>query len=221
MKPLQRWQNWHTHLPDWLQEWLDVMVPLLQIVLIVFCAWLLHRLVRRVLSRASTHYQLPHELLMPINVVVRWLIVSGAVLLALERLGVSATVLWSAFTGFATVGAVAFFAAWSVLSNFFCALLIFTVRPYRLGDYIEVLDALDKPGAKGRVIDINMLYTTLQDFVADKEHGAVLQSPNAHMFQKVVRRWSGLPPTASAEPTAAPGAAANASAAAAPSPTAP
>jgi len=118
--------NWHTHLPDWLQEWLDVMVPLLQIVLIVFCAWLLHRLVRRVLSRASTHYQLPHELLMPINVVVRWLIVSGAVLLALERLGVSATVLWSAFTGFATVGAVAFFAAWSVLSNLFCAFLIFT-----------------------------------------------------------------------------------------------
>ncbi len=39
MKPLQRWQSRHTHLPDWLQEWLDVMVPLLQIVLIVFCAW--------------------------------------------------------------------------------------------------------------------------------------------------------------------------------------
>ncbi len=75
---------------------------------------------------------------MPINVVVRWLIVSGAVLLALERLGVSATVLWSAFTGFATVGAVAFFAAWSVLSNLFCAFLIFTGRPFVVGDTMEL-----------------------------------------------------------------------------------
>ena len=54
MKPLQRWQNWHTHLPDWLQEWLDVMVPLLQIVLIVFCAWLLHRLVLKSLLLLSS-----------------------------------------------------------------------------------------------------------------------------------------------------------------------
>lgn len=188
MKPLQRWQNWHTHLPDWLQEWLDVMVPLLQIVLIVFCAWLLHRLVRRVLRRASTHYQLPHELLMPINVVVRWLIVSGAVLLALERLGVSATVLWSAFTGFATVGAVAFFAAWSVLSNLFCAFLIFTVGPFRVGDHIEVLDTAEKPGALGRVVDINLLYTTLEDATV-AEPGTLIQIPNSLIFQRVVRRW--------------------------------
>ena len=74
-------------------------------------------------------------------------------------LGMSATVLWTAFTGFATVGAVAFFAAWSVLSNLFCALLIFTVGPFRLGDYIEVLDTAEKPGAKGRVVDINLLYS--------------------------------------------------------------
>ena len=31
----------------------------------------------------------------------------GVLLLVLERVGVSATVLWTAFTGFATVGAVA------------------------------------------------------------------------------------------------------------------
>ena len=194
MKPLQRWQNWHTHLPDWLQEWLDVMVPLLQIVLIVFCAWLLHRLVRRVLSRAGTHYQLPHELLMPINVVVRWLIVSGSVLLALERLGVSATVLWSAFTGFATVGAVAFFAAWSVLSNLFCAFLIFTGRPFVVGDTIELLDNAEKPGALGKVVDINLLYITLEDHTAPSGQAAWLQIPNALVFQRVVRRFQGVPP---------------------------
>ena len=106
-------------------------------------------------------------------------------------MGVSATVLWTAFTGFATVGAVAFFAAWSVLSNLFCALLIVIVGPFRLGDYIEVLDTAEKPGAKGRVIDINMLYTTLQDAHAPDGSPNLLQIPNSLIFQRVVRRWKG------------------------------
>jgi small-conductance mechanosensitive channel len=96
---------------------------------------------------------------------------------------------------------VAFFAAWSVLSNLFCALLIFTVRPFRIGDYIEVLDTADKPGAKGRVVDINLLYTTLEDHGAAVGHTAWLQIPNALIFQRVVRRFNGVPPPP--EPAAA------------------
>lgn len=120
-----------TILPPWAHDWLDVIVPGMQIALIVLAALLLHYIVRRLIRRASDHYQFPHELLTPVNAVVRWLILGGAALLALERLGVSAAVLWTAFTGFATVGAVAFFAAWSVLSNLFCAFLILTVGPFR------------------------------------------------------------------------------------------
>jgi len=185
-------------LPDWVQDWLEVIVPGVQILLIVFVAWLLQRSLRRLVRRASAHYQLPDELLVPINGLIRWLIIASAVLLVLERMGVSATVLWTAFTGFATVGAVAFFAAWSVLSNLFCALLIFTVRPYRIGDYIEVLDTAEKPGAKGRVVDINLLYTTLEDH-GEVHHtaahgGAWLQIPNSLIFQRVVRRFNGVPP---------------------------
>ena len=177
-----------TLLPPWMHDWLDVIVPGVQIALIVLAALLLQHLVRRIIRRASDHYQFPHELLTPINGVVRWLILGGAGLLALERLGVSAAVLWTAFTGFATVGAVAFFAAWSVLSNLFCAFLIFTVRPFRVGDHIELLDTAEKPGALGRVVDINLLYTTLEDATAP-EPGALLQIPNALIFQRVLRRW--------------------------------
>jgi small-conductance mechanosensitive channel len=171
-----------------MQDWLDIAVPVLQILLIVLVAWVLHRLFKRVIKRASAHYEFPHELLMPIHAVVRWLIIAGSVLLILERLGVSASVLWSAFTGFATVGAVAFFAAWSVLSNLFCAFLIFTVGPFRVGDHIEVLDTAEKPGALGRVCDINLLYTTLED-VTTPEPGTMIQIPNSLIFQRVVRRW--------------------------------
>ncbi|MGV3681235.1 MAG: mechanosensitive ion channel family protein [Acidovorax sp.] len=196
-----------TYLPTWVQDWLEVIVPGLQILLIIFVAWMLQRLLRRLVARAAAHYQLPDELLVPIKGLIRWILVASAFLLVLERMGVSATVLWTALTGFATVGAVAFFAAWSVLSNLFCALLIFTVRPFRVGDYIEVLDTAEKPGAKGRVVDINLLYTTLEDHHHAGPEGTWLQIPNALIFQRVVRRWRG-PPPAEAAATAPPAVAA-------------
>lgn len=199
-KKLQKYQ---THLPDWVQDWLDVIVPALHIVLIVMVAWLVQRLLRKLVNGMAERYDLPHALLVPAIGVIRWLIFSAALLLVLERLGVSATVLWSAFTGFATVGAVAFFAAWSVLSNLFCALLIFTVGPFRVGDTIELLDTAEKPGAKGRVIDINLLYTTLEDFNSPSGQ-SLLQIPNALVFQRVLRRWREGDPGAPVAPSAAP-----------------
>ncbi len=177
-----------TALPLWMHDWLDIIVPGVQIVLIVLAALLLQRLLLRIIMRASDHYQFPHELLIPINAVVRWLILGSAGLLVLERLGVSAAVLWTAFTGFATVGAVAFFAAWSVLSNLFCAFLIFTVGPFRVGDHIELLDTADKPGALGRVMDINLLYTTLEYSTAP-DPGTLLQIPTPLISHRGVRRW--------------------------------
>lgn len=187
-------RNLQARLPSWVTDWLEIIIPAGQILLILAVAWFLQRMLRRLVARASAHYELPHELLVPVNGAIRWFILAGALLLCLERMGVSATVLWTAFTGFATVAAVAFFAAWSVLSNLFCALLILTVGPFRLGDYIEVLDTAEKPGAKGRVVDINLLYTTLEDAGSTPGHPMLLQIPNTLIFQRVVRRWKdGLP----------------------------
>jgi small-conductance mechanosensitive channel len=104
---------------------------------------------------------------------------------------VSAEVLWTALTGFAAVAAVAFFAIWSVLSNLFCALLIFTVGPFRIGDRVELIDSADKPGVTGRVVAINLLYTTLEETLEDGSPGPLLQIPNSLFFQKAVRRWRG------------------------------
>jgi small-conductance mechanosensitive channel len=178
-------------LPDWMQDWLGLLVPSLQIIAILVAAWLLNRLLGRVLARAAHHYGVPDKWVVPLRGVGRWLIILAALLLVLERLGVSASVLWTAITGFAAVGAVAFFAAWSVLSNLFCALLIMVAQPFRPGDDIEVLDSAEKPGAKGRVVDINLLYTTLLE---SREPRRLLQIPNALIFQRVVRRWPGGAP---------------------------
>lgn len=180
-------------LAQWLGEWSEALLLGVQVLLILLAGYVLQRLVARGLTRVGTRYQLPGELLLPLRGALRWLIMGSALMLALEHLGVSAAVLWAAFSGFVAVAAVAFFAVWSVLSNLFCAVLIFTVGPFRLGDRVEVIEAADKPGAKGRVIAINLLYTTLEED-AEAGSGALVQIPNSLFFQKVVRRWRGTEP---------------------------
>ena len=182
------------NLPPWLQEWLGVIVPLGQVALVLLAAWLLAKLSRRLLRRLDGHYSLPLELNMMVRRLLSFVIYSAALLLVLQQLGVSSTVLWTAFTGFATVAAVAFFAAWSVLSNIFCTLLIAMTKPFRLNDHIELLENGEKPGLKGRVIDINLIYTTLQE-VNEQQSDTRLQIPNSLFFQRTLRRWpSGVVP---------------------------
>ena len=121
-------------LPLWAQEWFEVLVPAAQALLIVAVALVLQQVTRRLINRVCSHYGLPAVMALAARRVLGFIILAAATLLVLDLLGVSGTVLWTAFTGFATVGAVAFFAAWSVLSNIFCTFLIFSTRPFRLGD---------------------------------------------------------------------------------------
>lgn len=192
-------QTLRAALPDWALEWLEVIVPATQVALILLGGWLLYRFVRRVVRRVTTGYALPGEVAVVSRRIAGFLIYGGALLWSLERLGVSGTVLWTAFTGFAAVGAVAFFAAWSVLSNIFCALLIFTTRMFRLDDVVELLENGEKPGLRGRVLDINLVYTTLEES-GTAEAGTTLKIPNSLFFQRAVRRWHGRLPTLPAQP---------------------
>ncbi len=172
------------------REWSEPLLLGGQVLLILLLAYLLQRLVARALGRLGERYRLPSELLLPMRVGSRWFILGGALIMVLERFGVSATVMWTAFSGFVAVAAVAFFAIWSVLSNLFCAVLILLVGPFRLGDVVEIIDSADKPGVKGRVTDINMLYTTLEE-TNEQGETALVQVPNSLFFQKAVRRWRG------------------------------
>jgi small-conductance mechanosensitive channel len=171
-------------------DWFDVLVPATEVVLIFLLALAIMRVARSVMARIARTYGLPATAVMLTQRVLGFFIYGGAMLWALERMGVSGAVLWSAFTGFAAVGAVAFFAVWSVLSNLFCAILIFTTSPFRVGDLIEVLEGGDKPGVKGRVLDINLVYTTLLEEGQEQEAKTTLQLPNSMFFQRIVRRWN-------------------------------
>ena len=191
-------------LPSWLHGWRAEIVLALQVVAILLCAWLLRWALRLLVRRIARRYELPAEVDMGIRRVGGFLIGFGALLMVLERFGVSGSVLWTAFTGFAAVAAVAFFAAWSVLTNIFCAFLILVTRPFRLHDHIELLESSDKPGLRGQVIDMNLIHVILQE----RHPGggeSVLRIPNSLFFQRATRRWKGepeiLPASVSSDPS--------------------
>ena len=129
------------------------------------------------------------DVAVPMKTIGGWVIIVTAGMLVLERLGVSGQVLWTAITSFAAVAAVAFFAAWSVLSNIFCAFLIFSTQPFRVGDELEILDASDKVGMHGRVLAIHLLYTVLEEVGRADGRPTLIQVPNSAFFQKTIRRW--------------------------------
>ena len=185
-------------LSAWMQSRIEYVVVALQVLAILLAAWALRWLVRRLIARLAARYELPPMVVMGAGRVATFLIGMAALLAVLERFGVSAGVLWGAFTGFATVAAVAFFAAWSVLTNIFCSFLILVTRPFRLFDHIEVLDNGEKPGLGGQVIDINLVYVTLLERHADGFESQ-LRVPNSQFFQRAVRRWSGEPPPRAAD----------------------
>ena len=185
---MEKLRDW---LPMWAHDSLDLMLVVLQIAGIVFVAWFARRILRKLLNRMVDNQHLPVDIAVPLKTIGGWLIMVTAALWILEILGISGRVLWTAITGFAAVAAVAFFAAWSVLSNFFCAFLIFTTQPFRVGDELEILDASDKVGMHGRVLAIHLLYTVLEEIGREDGRVTLIQVPNSAFFQKTIRRWQG------------------------------
>lgn len=178
--------------PAWLQAWYLEFTLLVQVVLILLVAFALRWLLHRFVYRLSRRYDLPIEIKVSARRIGAFLIGFGALLMVLERFGVSGSVLWTAFTGFAAVAAIAFFAAWSVLTNIFCALLLLITRPFRLHDHIELLETGDRAGLRGQVIDMNLVYVTLKETHAEGGD-SVLRIPNSLFFQRSTRKWFGEP----------------------------
>lgn len=174
-------------LPASAHPFIDVITIALQIALIVFVALLLRSVLHRLIVRLGADKQLPLDLVVGGRRVITFLLFGAALLLVLDRVGISGAVIWTGFTGFVAVGAIAFFAAWSVLSNIFCAVLIFTSRPFGLHDHIEILENGDKPGLGGEVMDINLIYTTLKENTADGDVPSYLRVPNSLFFQRTTR----------------------------------
>jgi small-conductance mechanosensitive channel len=118
----------------------------------------------------------------PARKVVNWLLTGLAVILLLSVFGFNLGGLWTMISTILALIAIGFVAVWSVLSNVSCTFIILIFRPFSIGDEIEFVGEQ----VKGRVADLNFLYTTLRT-----DDGALIQIPNNLFFQKSLRRRPG------------------------------
>jgi len=109
-------------------------------------------------------------------------------LLVMQTVGIFDSA-WAVISATLAALAIGFVAAWSVLSNVTAALLVLTFRPFRIGDSVELVD-LGGDSLGGRVVDMNLMFTTLVTQGAEAKTDAgpeFLQIPNNLFFQKILR----------------------------------
>lgn len=140
--------------------------------------WILYYLLARGLGLVREKGKLADPIVLFSRRVLRWCAVVLAVVLLLQAFGLLHNV-WAMISAVLAMVAIGFVAVWSVLSNALCSLILMIARPFRVGDEIE----LPPDGMKGKVVNFNMLFTTLK-----ADGGAFLQIPNNAFFQRVIYR---------------------------------
>ena len=120
---------------------------------------------------------------------LRYLVLLLFALLIAQAMGLGVGSIWTFVTTTLALVAVGFIAVWSVISNVLCALLLISIRPFRIGDEIAIVDTSspDKE-LRGVVINIDWFYTSL---APPSDPDSVLLVPNFIFFQKYVRRKAG------------------------------
>ncbi|MGH1372796.1 MAG: mechanosensitive ion channel family protein [Cellvibrionaceae bacterium] len=83
---------------------------------------------------------------------------------------------------------VALFAQWSLLSNVTASVIVFFLFPYRVGDWVDVIDGDNS--ISGKITEITLFHVILSD-----DDDNTLTYPNSLVFQKAVRigRNKGVP----------------------------
>ncbi len=156
------------------QIWTEIILflPRLGIAILIFLVfWILARLLRGGVQRFGRTRRLSMDVVNMMEQITEvGLLIFGGVT-ALGTLGVDVGAM---IAGLGLVGFALGFALKDLLSNFLAGFLILIYNPFVRGDYISVT------GNEGRVIEINMRYTVLQ------EEGKKALIPNATLFSNPV-----------------------------------
>ncbi len=176
-------------------DYLQVLAPLADeaaaALIIIAVALVLSRILSQLIDRLRDSKNLAPIMAGRLQTFRRWTIVTLTVLILMQALGVFGSAWGLISAGLAAV-AVGFVAAWSMLSNATAALLVLTFRPFRIGDTVELIEP-NGTAIGGRVVDMNLMYTTLsvQPAEAEKpEPPQYLHIPNNLFFQKMMRTRS-------------------------------
>lgn len=148
-------------------------------ILIIAVAIVLNLAMGRTLSLIGRRTSFTEQEIRPLRRAIKWIIAVTALVFVFGAFGLNVGGVWGILSTVLAMVAIGFVAVWSVLSNTLCTLIIMVFRPFAIGDEVE----FPQDSVKGRVIDLNVFFTTL-----DAGDGTVMQVPNNLFFQKMIRR---------------------------------
>lgn len=158
----------------------------LKVILIIAIGISVHLLLQRLANRLHQKELLPPSLLLPIKGIMKWVMVIFIFLLVLQQLGISISRVAAALTAVLVLVAVGFVAFWSILTNILSSFLLVMFPPFRIGDTVEIREPDKEKGTIGKVIDLNIFYTTLVDSSASTGDPAKIRVPNSLFFQRII-----------------------------------
>lgn len=155
---------------------LKVIIPA---AITIGAAFFLIRLANRGIKNLARKKDFPEANQNVLELVIKWAIGICAVLIVATIFGVKLTSLWAAVSAVIAMAAIGFFAGWSLISSALATIIIMIWQPYNVGDEIEILP----DGIKGKVVDISMMFSELEDKDSNK-----ISIPNSQMLQKIIKK---------------------------------
>ncbi|GAB2188798.1 mechanosensitive ion channel domain-containing protein [Sessilibacter sp. MAH2] len=156
---------------------------------VLLAYWIVRKNLRKIVERIGKEKNIPTKRVRYVNATLQILfaLIVAIALCVIVGYGYSDI---SVFLGsaFAVIG-VALFAQWSILSNVTSSVIVFFFFPYRVGDFIEILDGDNSFG--GEVYEITLFHVILKTPEND-----LYTYPNAMVFQRAVKilNKKGRPP---------------------------
>lgn len=175
----QLWTQLSSAFPDLIAKLLAAVPAAL---IVIVAAFALNLVVRRALLILAHRTSLTAQELSPLQNIVGWLIRIVASIAILGVFGFQLGGLWAMLSTIIAMIAIGFVAVWSILSNTSATVLILILRPFAIGDEVE----LSSENVKGRVVDLNFFFTTI---AVDAD--TVFRVPNNLFFQKCLKRTAG------------------------------
>lgn len=161
------------------------------ILLIIVAGFLCFQVIRRSLERMLARGLLNQSFFLVAKNSMRWLLIIAVLAASLQQLGIKITNIVTALLTITGMIAIGFIAVWSILSNILCSMLLIIFRNFDMGDEIEIVEPAEGKGLKGRVVDFNIMFTTLAESGEGVDPEMLTQVPNNIFFQKTLRRKAG------------------------------
>ncbi|MEZ4528945.1 MAG: mechanosensitive ion channel [Desulfobacterales bacterium] len=159
----------------------------LNILIIILLSAVVLKLIHRALAALEKKKIVSSPFVIFSHSMLRWTILVVGILLILQQMGITLNSIWTVISAIVAMIAIGFVAVWSVLSNLLCTVMLIVFHPFRIGDEIELIDPAMTAGLGGRVRNINLMFTSLQELPEKSENRVEIMIPNNLFFQKIVR----------------------------------